>query len=360
MYRRVKGTGHVRSHFIGRYIRGYGIYMKFKNTYTITHNNHIVQKRLETIEFFNKYGLEATIEAYKVSKSTIYLWRKRLIESKYNEVSLMPKSTRPKRTRKMIVNIKILEYIKKIREGDYILGKKKIKILLDEYCRQEGIETISESLIGKIIRRNRWYYKPSKTYHNPGRKHIRRKKKKRIPSGYRVKEAGELVQIDTIVRFDMGIKRYIITAIDIKGRFAYAHTYKSLSSKMAMLFMKELEEVTPFKIKGVKTDNGLEFCGEFDKYLEKRGITHYWSYPRTPKSNAYIERFNRTIQEEFVEANLGLIEDVNIFNRKMVEYLLYYNTVRPHQALNYETPMGYLVNRCDFSNMCVTSTTLIF
>ncbi len=357
MYRNVKGTGPVRSHFIGRYIKGYGMYMKFKKIYTTTHNNHIVQKRLQAITFFEKHGLEATMDAFNISKSTIYLWRKKLRDARYNEMALIPKSTRPKHTRKMIVDRRILRFIKELREKDYILGKRKIKVLLDEYCRQEGIQPISESLIGKIIRRNNWYYKPRRRiYHDPNRNYKRKKKKKRISSRYKPKEAGEILQIDTIVRFDMGIKRYIITAVDLKGKFAYARAYKRLSSRMAMLFMKELEIVAPFKIKAVKTDNGFEFCGEFDEYLRKKGITHYWSYPKTPKSNAYIERFNRTIQEEFIDANIEYLEDVGVFNEKMIEYLLYYNTVRPHQALNYETPMGYLVSRCNFSKMCVTRT----
>ncbi|QQS43374.1 hypothetical protein IPM65_04415 [Candidatus Roizmanbacteria bacterium] len=32
------------------------------------------------------------------------------------------------------------------------MGKEKIKPLLDEYCLQEGISTISESTIGKVIK----------------------------------------------------------------------------------------------------------------------------------------------------------------------------------------------------------------
>ncbi|NMB56356.1 transposase, partial [Candidatus Beckwithbacteria bacterium] len=42
----------------------------------------------------------------------------------------------------------------------------------------------------------------------------------------------------------------------------------------------------------------------FHKYLEEETkIDHIFIYPRSPKINAYIERFNRTIQEEFLERN---------------------------------------------------------
>ncbi len=29
-----------------------------------------------------------------------------------------------------------------------------------------------------------------------------------------------------------------------------------------------------------------------------KNLTYYWIYPRSPKMNAYNERFNRTIQEQ--------------------------------------------------------------
>jgi len=38
--------------------------------------------------------------------------------------------------------------------------------------------------------------------------------------------------------------------------------------------------------------------GEFDKYLKEIGIEHYYSYPRTPKTNSNVERVIRTIEEE--------------------------------------------------------------
>jgi len=69
--------------------------------------------------------------------------------------------------------------------------------------------------------------------------------------------------------------------------------------------MKKLEEVCPFKIKRVQTDNGGEFEKFFRRYLEKSNITQFFNYPRRPQSNAYVERFNRTVKEQFVEFYLN-------------------------------------------------------
>ena len=312
------------------------------------------------MKFFDQYGVEATKEAYGYSRSTIYLWKKRYRESHYNSRSLIPKSRRPKRTRRMEVGLEVIEFIKDLRKRYPWLGKAKIKPLLDEHCKEHNLTSISESTIGKVIKRYNLYYPKTygKIYHNPASGHACRKKwrRKRISSRIRVKSPGEIVQIDTIVRFEYGLKRYIITAVDLYSRFSFALTYKSLSSRMALDFYKRLEDTAPFKIKAVKTDNGLEFLGEFDKYLEREGVTHYFSYPRTPQSNAYVERFNRTIQEEFVNFNLDFIEDTQEFNDKLIDYLIFFNTVRPHQALKFLTPMGYLIANQLLSNMYVTRT----
>jgi len=120
--------------------------------------------------------------------------------------------------------------------------------------------------------------------------------------------------------------------------------------------MQKFKEVAPFRISSVKTDNGHEFLGHFEKYLEDKGITQYFSYPRTPKSNAFVERFNRTIQEEFVEPNIDLIYDTEQFNRKLMDYLVFFNAVRPHRSLDNLTPMGYLVFKGILSSMSVTHT----
>lgn len=237
----------------------------------------------------------------------------------------------------MVVDHRIYEFIENLRLNNYRLGKEKIKRLLDAYCEAEGLETISESKIGRIIKANnlflpkqgRVYHDPSKKPTIPGTKRI----KERLPKGTYVKTAGELLQLDTVVKFDQGIKRYILTAIDLWCRFTFAFAYMRLSSAVALDFMRKLELIAPFKIQAIKTDNGMEFLGEFGQYLAKRNITHYFSYPRTPKSNAYIERFNRTIQEEFVDGHLDLFGDMHTFNDKMMDYLVYYNTVRPHKSL---------------------------
>lgn len=42
----------------------------------------------------------------------------------------------------------------------------------------------------------------------------------------------------------------------------------------------------------IQNDNGSEFMKHFQQYLQQEAIKQYWNYPKSPKMNAYIERYN--------------------------------------------------------------------
>ena len=103
--------------------------------------------------------------------------------------------------------------------------------------------------------------------------------------------------------------------------------------------------MVPFTITHIQTDNGSEFAKHFRAYVKELGIVHFNTYPKSPKMNAHIERFNRTIQEEFANWHKqALLVDTDAFNKKMVEWLTWYNTVRPHEALGLVPPLWYITS----------------
>ncbi len=58
--------------------------------------------------------------------------------------------------------------------------------------------------------------------------------------------------------------------------------------------------------------------------------------------NAHIERFNKTIQSEFVNYHLGLLSvDIDSFQEKLHNWLLWYNTKRPHESIGLSSPLWY-------------------
>lgn len=320
--------------------------------------NEVAQERLKIINFYVKYGEAETKEAFGVGRKTIFVWKKRLGLSQGKITSLVPISTKPIKARGMQTDPRILGFIKALRENHPRLGKEKIKPILDEYCKLKVVNSISVSTIGKVIKRNKLFYqKTGKMYHNTASKYLKRTKTKRMRIRYspKHKDLGHL-QMDTILRFQDGIKYYFYTAIDVRGKFAFCLPRRTLTSSNTLDFYQKLIQVIPYKIKSVQTDNGLEFLGFFDAYLEKQNIPHIFTYPRCPKINGVVERFNRSLQEEFIDHNLHLIHTQKIFSSKLADYLLFYNCARIHKSLGNQTPMAYLIQKGVMSEKSVTYT----
>lgn len=343
---------------------------------TRLHNNKVMQRinrlfrfekdkeaefRLKVIEYHRQFGTRATIAAYEVSKATLYRWRKRLDREQGKLTALIPHSRSPKNKRRMLVEPEIISYIKTLRTNHPNLGKEKIKPSLDQFCLENNMRMISVSTIGKIISRyNIFPQRQGRVYHDPSSWFANKKTSYKHKARYspRPENIGYL-EIDTITFFVNKIKRYIINAVDIKLKFQFSYTYSSLSSRTALDFFRKLEAVYPIKdgIQTVQTDNGLEFMGEFDQCLKQRRIEHIFIYPRCPKINGFVERANRTLKEEFANYNQQtLLFSLGEFNKKLIEYLVWYNTERVHKSLNNLSPINYLLKVLPESHMYATHT----
>ena len=126
---------------------------------------------------------------------------------------------------------------------------------------------------------------------------------------------------------------------------AYARHVSRLSSLNALQTLSLFQEELPFSISDVQTDNGGEFLKYFDQELNRQKITHHFTLIHSPRINGCIERFNRTIQEEFLDRTDTMIVDAKRFHTELTDWLSWYNTSRPHVALNYKTP-------CEFFESC--------
>ncbi len=339
-----------------RWIKGSRMLYDYANK----HNHMITTKaeqRHKILLFWRKYGLKAAHDAYGVSRSTLYEWWKIYKDSGYVMSSLDPGSQAPIKRRKRIIHPKVITEIRRLRlEICPNMGKDKVKIFLDQFCQENHIKTISVSTIGRIIKDKRIYHHRQKVSHFGKIKSVKRTKKLRKPKDFTADDIGDLLEIDTIVKFDWGIKRYIITAVDVHTRYAFAWEYKKANSQNAKDFFQKLEQVFPYSIKRVQTDNGSEFHKYFRGHLKEKSITHFWNYPGQPYKNGHIEKYNRTIQDEFIDQHSVLLEDPKIFNHKLMDYLIWYNTKRPHWSLKLQSPVDYLLKNNYLSRMCWTNT----
>jgi len=342
-------------------ISGYRRYVNMIYSLRKFDKSEVAVQRIKIIKFYERYGEKAAKEAFGADRKAVSRWKKRLRTSGGVISSLVPLSTRPKQTRTMKTDSKIVDWIKKEREVHPQTGKEKLKPDLDIYCQSIGIPSISSSTIGKVIKRHKFFYqKPSyKVYHNPdsawAKKAVKKKKRLRIKHSPKPQTYGHILS-DTVVKVIDGLKRYFMSAIDARLKFGLTLEYKNITSANMKDFYQRFKAVYPLKIKVWQSDNGSENLGVFTKQLEKDGIPHLFIYPRCPKINTFIERYNRTIQEECLDCHLTELIDLKQGNKLLTNWNIYYNTKRRHHSLGLKSPINYLIDNEGMSQKCVTYT----
>lgn len=299
------------------------------------------QLKLEWIIFYHTLGrnnARNTAKHFGINPKTLHKWLGRFDEKRLE--TLEEESRAPHRTRQRETNHLQRIRIRKLRRAHLRWGKMKLKGL---YEKEYG-EEISSWKIQKVIEEGNLYFDWVK--HKKQRKKKRQtqyKPKQRITQFVKEHKVHHLWHVDTVIfTLTEGGYRYLLTAIDDVSKLAYARLYKTHSSKQAAEFLKRLHYLTEGEIINLHHDNGSEFAKDFITACKELSLPQWYSRVRTPKDNAVLERFNRTIQEEFVEMiEIGL-DDINVFNKQLADWLIEYNSIRPHQSLDYLTPLQYI------------------
>ena len=292
--------------------------------------------------YYTVAGENATLTAQRfgISRKTFHKWFNRFKDSKYDVPSLADRSRTPHHKRHWEVTLIQEERIRRLRRRYPHYGKQKLKVLYEK----EYSEGISTWKIERVIRRYKLYPDQRKA-EKTARKRVRarQKGKKRITQLVKKSRLCFLFQLDTIVIYEANLKRYILTAVDHATKIGYARMYKNKSSRSAADFLYRLRHLAGQPIENLQTDNGSEFACEFEKATSKLEIQRYFSRVKTPKDNPEIERFNQTLQYEWLyDSNLSL--DPEELNPYLTEWLIEYNYHRPHQSLAYLTPIEYIEN----------------
>lgn len=357
--------------YLDGFIKGYARRAMYIQDITHHQYKHIIERRVKILSFFDDYGAKATTRAFGVSRSTVYVWKQKLKTGHGRLSSLAPASKRPKQIRVGRDYTWHRQQILALCEQYPGLGKDKLTILLNQQCHKARQPALSVSTIGRLITKlqvsgqlpTRYQLSLSAKTGKLLDKHRHRSRLKKARRGsFRPQQPGDLVQVDCVIKIISGLRRYIISAIDYRSEFSFSYGYVSLNSANSTDFLVKLRQVAPFEIKRVQTDNGSEFYKHFHQATESLSITHYWNYPRSPKMNAKIERYNRTVQEEFADWHQAtMADDIHQFNQELMSWLIWYNTKRPHWSLNLKSPMQYLLNLLQLplteSRMLWTDTT---
>jgi hypothetical protein len=186
-----------------------------------------------------------------------------------------------------------------------------------------------------------------------------KKQQKQIRRKIIMEKAGELAHID-LHQLSSGITikyqkpLYLLGIIDGYSRIAWVEVIESKKSLTVMFAALKafnvLKKQYGIEIDSVITDNGAEFGSgkdkgnkeehPFERLLMEMEIKHKYTKPYRPQTNGKIERFWKTLKEDFIED--ALYEDIKDLQNELLEYLVYYNECRPHSALNNKTPINFL------------------
>jgi hypothetical protein len=94
------------------------------------------------------------------------------------------------------------------------------------------------------------------------------------------------------------------------------------------------------------TDNGKVFTGRFnhppvevlfDAICRENGIDHLLTQPRSPTTTGKIERFHGSMRAEFLDSRAAFTT-LAAAQQALDEWVQFYNTARPHQAIGMLTP----------------------
>jgi transposase InsO family protein len=137
-------------------------------------------------------------------------------------------------------------------------------------------------------------------------------------------------------------KVYLQAVVDTYGSYAfgYLHTGKLPEHAAAILHNDVLPQYRDWGIpvSAMLTDNGREYCGRehhaYELYLALNDIEHRKTKVRSPKTNGFVERFNRTVLDEFFRPAFRqtFYESVEHLQKDLDKWLMHYNEERPHRG----------------------------
>jgi len=156
---------------------------------------------------------------------------------------------------------------------------------------------------------------------------------------------GELLCQDTFyVGRLKGIGRiYLQAVVDTFGSLAFGKLYTSKKPETAVDVL--YDRVLPFYqiygilIKALLTDNGTEYKGRpmihlYEIFLDFNDIEHRYTKVGRPRTNGFVERFNRTVLDEFFRTAFRkkFYESVEALQEDLDKWLHHYNHERPHRG----------------------------
>jgi len=136
---------------------------------------------------------------------------------------------------------------------------------------------------------------------------------------------------------------YQQTFVDTYSKVAFAKLYDRKTPITAADLLND--RVLPFfdekevRLCRVSTDRGTEYCGnperhDYELYLAVEDIDHSRTKTKSPQTNGIVERFHKTVLDEFyrVAFRKKLYASIEALQTDLDEWIRSYNEERPHQG----------------------------
>lgn len=158
----------------------------------------------------------------------------------------------------------------------------------------------------------------------------------------------ELWQMDVVGGFPLaeGTSAKALTGIDDHSRMCVCARLMSRERTRAVCDGLRAALGTYGAPEQILTDNGKVFTGRFnrppvevlfDAICRENGIDHLLTQPRSPTTTGKIERFHRSMRAEFLDSRAAFT-NLTVAQQALDEWVEFYNTARPHQAIDMLTP----------------------
>ena len=158
------------------------------------------------------------------------------------------------------------------------------------------------------------------------------------PKLYCLDIPGLELQLDACYPFGRARKIVAFDAIDDCSRWIYGRLYTREDAKSAIDFVKHLIRNAPFRIQRIRVDN--RYGKEFKQFCKSIGIEVIVNDPYEPKQNGKIERFHKTVKNEFFWKYCSYHDSLELMQYKYNQWQHYYNIQRRHggYGMNRMTP----------------------
>lgn len=183
--------------------------------------------------------------------------------------------------------------------------------------------------------------KPRRYVHDaPGEMiHVDIKKLGRIPDGGGHRKLGRTIGNRNNKKLGRGYA-FIHHAVDDHSRLAYSEILGDEKKETASEFWIRANayfELHDIVVKRVLTDNGSCYCSKLFAETLGDDIKHKRTRPYRPQTNGKVERFNRTLNQEWAYAQTYLSDDARAATYQ--QWVHHYNHHRPHTGIDGKSPI---------------------